>query len=530
MTLDLTKRSETGSANLTVVEHDANLTAIESEVNNKIAEGDPRLTDARTPLAHTHVIANVTGLQTALDGKATTSQLATVDAKADAKVNATDLAAAGGAAVVGIADAAGRIAATHVEGALAEHALALEGKADAAGAIELVTSNTDAITAPLMIPVFGDAIVPLIDGVPVFLSNGRFDVLTPALYGEKLYPGGLVAKIDSLQAQIDALAVGGGAPPAPDNALDWDLLDPATDGDLNLKLLRAVPSGVTGFDWEPNGSGTWTTIASTTVGDHMVAGFTNGVSQSVKIRFRNASGPGAASTPKTRTPTAPTFTPTLVTNGSGISIQYPSNAHTDSKFATLIAHVRANTAALSGLQNIYDTASSNPRVKMAFNYTTNDIYVQFQNSSATVIGALSFAMTLDTVHTVAVSVNFTGTPAIDVRMDGVALANTGDIATGYKVNTAFVADATIDWAVGSGTTYSRIVPAGNYSIGGIYVDNTRARATSLFRSASGGLTDWNAVADGAEPVCLFNRTLAQWNAADAVNPGYATLTNNGTFT
>ncbi|MCP4894319.1 MAG: hypothetical protein GY911_10975, partial [Actinomycetales bacterium] len=34
---------------------------------------DTRLTDARTPTAHTHVIADTTGLQTALDGKAATS-------------------------------------------------------------------------------------------------------------------------------------------------------------------------------------------------------------------------------------------------------------------------------------------------------------------------------------------------------------------------------------------------------------------------------------------------------------------------
>lgn len=34
-----------------------------------VADDDPRLTDARTPLSHVHTIANVTGLQTSLDGK-----------------------------------------------------------------------------------------------------------------------------------------------------------------------------------------------------------------------------------------------------------------------------------------------------------------------------------------------------------------------------------------------------------------------------------------------------------------------------
>ena len=34
-----------------------------------VVTADPRLSDARTPVSHTHTIANVTGLQTALDGK-----------------------------------------------------------------------------------------------------------------------------------------------------------------------------------------------------------------------------------------------------------------------------------------------------------------------------------------------------------------------------------------------------------------------------------------------------------------------------
>lgn len=44
----------------------------------KVCQGnDSRLSDARTPLAHTHAIANVTGLQAALDGKAAISGSAT---------------------------------------------------------------------------------------------------------------------------------------------------------------------------------------------------------------------------------------------------------------------------------------------------------------------------------------------------------------------------------------------------------------------------------------------------------------------
>jgi hypothetical protein len=42
-----------------------------------IDTNDPRLSDARTPLAHTHIISEVTGLQTALDGKIDDAQVLT---------------------------------------------------------------------------------------------------------------------------------------------------------------------------------------------------------------------------------------------------------------------------------------------------------------------------------------------------------------------------------------------------------------------------------------------------------------------
>ncbi|NKG21121.1 hypothetical protein [Paeniglutamicibacter terrestris] len=42
-----------------------------------VAGNDPRLTDSRTPLAHSHAIANVTGLQAAIDAKQATGDYAT---------------------------------------------------------------------------------------------------------------------------------------------------------------------------------------------------------------------------------------------------------------------------------------------------------------------------------------------------------------------------------------------------------------------------------------------------------------------
>jgi hypothetical protein len=42
-----------------------------------VLTSDSRLSDARTPLTHTHTIANITGLQSSLDGKASAVELST---------------------------------------------------------------------------------------------------------------------------------------------------------------------------------------------------------------------------------------------------------------------------------------------------------------------------------------------------------------------------------------------------------------------------------------------------------------------
>lgn len=64
---------------------DAATTATDAELAaglaGKVGTADPRLSDARTPLAHTHVIADTTGLQAALDGKASTTDPRLSDAR-----------------------------------------------------------------------------------------------------------------------------------------------------------------------------------------------------------------------------------------------------------------------------------------------------------------------------------------------------------------------------------------------------------------------------------------------------------------
>jgi hypothetical protein len=89
MTLDLLKALEKG-APLNLIEHDGNFTAIETEVNAKVATTDPRLNDARTPAAHSHVVGDVTGLQGVLDSKATTETVSALSTTVAGKAATTD--------------------------------------------------------------------------------------------------------------------------------------------------------------------------------------------------------------------------------------------------------------------------------------------------------------------------------------------------------------------------------------------------------------------------------------------------------
>lgn len=74
---------------------------VSTELSEKVDTTDPRLSDARTPLAHGHVIADVTGLQTSLDAKANaahthaTSDLIGLGTAATQNVAATGDAASG---------------------------------------------------------------------------------------------------------------------------------------------------------------------------------------------------------------------------------------------------------------------------------------------------------------------------------------------------------------------------------------------------------------------------------------------------
>ncbi|MBW4666485.1 MAG: hypothetical protein KME60_03315 [Cyanomargarita calcarea GSE-NOS-MK-12-04C] len=61
----------------------ANVTGLQIALDGKVSNNDSRLSDARTPTAHSHAIANVTGLQTAIDGKLSIGVVGTVPPPGD---------------------------------------------------------------------------------------------------------------------------------------------------------------------------------------------------------------------------------------------------------------------------------------------------------------------------------------------------------------------------------------------------------------------------------------------------------------
>ncbi|MDF3316487.1 hypothetical protein [Rhodococcus sp. C3V] len=77
------------------------------KADSAVQGADPRLSDARTPTAHTHTIGNVTGLQTALDGKSATSHSHTAADISDATTVGRNVLKAADAAAARTAIGAG---------------------------------------------------------------------------------------------------------------------------------------------------------------------------------------------------------------------------------------------------------------------------------------------------------------------------------------------------------------------------------------------------------------------------------------
>ena len=82
----------------------------------------------------------------------------------------------------------------------------------------------------------------------------------------------------------------------------------ATAGNGRVPLSWTAPAStggaaITRYEYELNGSNTWTTTGSTNT-THTVGGLNNGQSYSFRVRARNRVGPGAPSASRSATPTA----------------------------------------------------------------------------------------------------------------------------------------------------------------------------------------------------------------------------------
>ncbi|WP_162933068.1 serine hydrolase [Roseovarius sp. EL26] len=103
----------------------------------------------------------------------------------------------------------------------------------------------------------------------------------------------------------------------------WELLDPATGGDLSVTISSLPASGgalVTDIEYRLDG-GSWVTSGGT--GDFTISGLSNGTSVDIELRAVNSVGASTGSDSKAATPTAaPVFTPATI---SGLSSWIKAN-------------------------------------------------------------------------------------------------------------------------------------------------------------------------------------------------------------
>lgn len=139
------------SAVATALAAKADSSAVASALAEKVDDDDTRLSDARTPLAHMHAIADVTGLSDALTAKADTADVASaLAAKADASSVASALAGKVDDDDSRLSDARTPTAHTHAIADVTDLAATLAAKAPLAS-----PAFTDSPSAPT--PTAGDS-------------------------------------------------------------------------------------------------------------------------------------------------------------------------------------------------------------------------------------------------------------------------------------------------------------------------------------------------------------------------------------
>lgn len=97
------------------------------------------------------------------------------------------------------------------------------------------------------------------------------------------------------------------AEPGVFDAVDWSVSDAGTSGDIVITvdaLPRAGGADIDDIEYEIDGDGNWTSLGAAAADDYPVAGLTDDVEVSVRLRAVNEHGEARPSAPKLVTPTA----------------------------------------------------------------------------------------------------------------------------------------------------------------------------------------------------------------------------------
>lgn len=493
------------------------INSLPGDLAGKVDTGDPRLSDARVPLAHEHTVEDVTGLGTILDGLITLDFLASPD----------------GAGAIGLLDTGDLITGVNVEEALAEAFSRLNSTVSLTGTVAVATSDGTTDGTYTIVVVDG----PILDGAfLIFDALGRATSVPPEAAVDRLFPNGVNAKITTELGDAGVWKTGatGAVAPVAFSGADFDVTVPGISGQLNVTFNDPLPydggSPITALQYKVGAGGVGTSFAGTPTapGTYPISGLTDDVAVDIYVRQINVIGDGAWSPAKTRTPTDAAYTSVIMDNQATASITIQAEAYVDSTFGTCAFHLQFNSGP-TGTTEVYRTSTG--RVFLAYNYTSGNCSIRFQNASAVTLFACAFSVPVDTMNTIVFNIDTGAGLSFNLRVNGVVKANTGDTSTGYQVTTAMAA-GTIDWGRGSGSSDGWLGAGGSdILIGEAFVDTTQALDLSLFHDGS-ALQDWSGIAAASRSFYWgHGMDASQWNNAAANVNGTmaATMVNVGTF-
>ena len=166
----------------------ANITGLQTALDGKQASGsyvltgDSRLSDARTPTAHSHAISDVTNLQTSLDGKQASGSYAPATGIAPSAITGTAVITTDAR----LSDSRTPISHTHGN-------ITNAGAVGSAANLPLITTTSGAVTTGA----FGTTANSFCEGNDSRLSNSR----TPTTHSHS------ISEVTNLQATLTAFAI-----------------------------------------------------------------------------------------------------------------------------------------------------------------------------------------------------------------------------------------------------------------------------------------------------------------------------------